>query len=381
MDLRSLHLSGERLDEVRQFIVERKVYYQPFVFSDELEVGEGLAFQKNVFSHERKPAVYWPGGPNELRTILTTNQELSAFREANQNLRRIYDHLADFVCRSLDSKLGELDFAEFGCNNGYFLHSLMRRGARRCIGFDFTDNSAVFKWFNEALGTHAEFSVAEWDSWLHTVRYAKVPEVDVFMSIAVTCHIPDPIHHISYLCSRSRKAVFIWSPRNWSDDLSISFGNPGRFPGGLGWPLSFDNEVRPSPKLLELTLKQCGFETLIDIPVPQNLGIWQGWFNSHAGIMAIRTSDPQTAYTTGRLRRDPPAELTVAAHASPMHATAPPRLLFRGRCYNIVQFRNQYFALPLTLGGVDLDKITDLPSHGIIVGDRLEVLFERLPAP
>ena len=381
MDLRSLRLSPRQLDHVRQFIVERKVYYQPFVFADDLEVGEGLAFHEQVFSHDRKPAVYWPGGPDELRTILTVDRDLPAFREANQNLRRIYDHIVEFVCKAFDSKLGKLDFAEFGCNNGYFLHSLMRRGARRCIGFDFTDNSAVFNWFNEVLGTHAEFSVAEWDSWLHTVRYAQVPEVDVFLSIAVTCHVPDPIHHISYLCSRSRKAVFIWSPRNWADDLSISFGNPGRFPGGLGWPLSFDNEVRPSRRLLEMTLKQCGFETLIDIPVPQNLGVWQEWFDNQAGIMAIRTRDARTAYTTGRLRREPPAGLKIPPHAAPVEASAPPRLLFCGARYNIVQFRNQYFALPLTLGQVDLDKVADSLPQGVVVGDRLDVLFERLPPP
>jgi hypothetical protein len=60
--------------------------------------------------------------------------------------------------------------------------------------------------------------------------------------------------------------------------------------------------------------------------------------------------------------------------------TAPPRLLFPGARHNIVSYRDQFFAIPLALGPVDLYRMTDLSSKGIIVADRLDVLSDRLAA-
>src|SRR5262249_46520551 len=137
-------------------------------------------------------------------------------------------------------------FAEVGCNTGYFLYGLALRGARRCVGLDYTPNADVFAWFNEALGTRCEFRFAEWDSLRHRLNYAALPRVDVGLSIGVTCHLADPLHHLAYLCDHSRRAVFVWCPVTRDDGLTVTFGEPNRYPESLAWPLSFDNDVRPS---------------------------------------------------------------------------------------------------------------------------------------
>lgn len=375
MDLRPIRLSAEDIERVKPFIQARKVYYQPFIFSDDLEVGEGLAFSRRLYSHDYKPAVHWPDGPEELASILVRGDQLADFRAANGMLRRIYDHMVDFLCTGLGEAKGRT-FAEFGCNTGYFLHALAQRGAAGCTGYDFTDNRDVFAWFNEVLGTNSAFLQAEWDSLTHLPRYADMAEADVVMSIAVTCHLADPVHHLTYLASRAREALFLWVPYNGRDDLSISFGTPGVFPGQLAWPLSFDNEVRPSLPLIEQCLRSCGFERLVRMPPPAELGDWSGWFESQVGILAFRTDRPATAYTGGRVRRPPQPGIPDAAH--PPDPAGPPHLVFRGATHNIVHYRGRYLGVPIALGQVEVDKMDDPTAQGLVVADRLEALIERL---
>lgn len=355
MDLRAQKLSPVLLDRVRQFILQRKVYYQPFVFSEDLEVGEGLAFRKRLFDHSRKPGVYWPSGPEALDELLVRPDELAEFRSANADLREVYDYFVDFLASQLGDDLPQTEFGEFGCNTGYFLHRLSLRGAKRCIGYDQTDNTDVFAWFREAIGSRAEFARAEWDGLLHGARLVRVPQVDVFLSIAVTCHLPDPVQHLAWLCDRSRRAVFLWVPHNYRDDLSLDFGQPGHFPGHLAFPLSFDNEMRPSRKLVERTLQECGFTRIIEMPRPDGLGKLTNWWGSQLGLLAFRTYEPQTVYSGGRTRRVTGGrDEFPGSTRRPVNPEDPPRLIFPGERINIVYFAGLYYAIPKSAGAVDL---------------------------
>jgi len=237
------------------------------------------------------------------------------FMDSNRELRKIYDGILDFIVQSVGGKISNLSFAEFGCNTGYFMHSLAARGAKKTTGYDFTENSAVFRWFNEVLGIPAgrnEFRFAEWDSLKHQVQHTTFDEADVCMSIAVTCHLADPLHHLSFLCSKARKAVFFWCPVSDKKDLSISFGSPAKYPNSLAFPISFDNDVRLSPALLRLTLEQCGFGEMVEIAPPEVTSRYKGWFRSQQGFMALRTSNPATIWTNGLVSRDVPGDALIA---------------------------------------------------------------------
>lgn len=301
MDLRDRSISPEQISELHEFIVRRKLAYQPFTFSDELETGEGF----NFINSGPGGNIHWKDADLRVRDLVTADP--AAFRRENAALRAIYD---DFVAQ-IFSRVGVsgLTFAEFGCNTGYFLYALALRGAARCIGYDFTDNSRVFAWFNRVLGTRCEFHFAEWDSFQHRLRHASMPRVDVSLSVAVTCHLPDPIHHLTFLCERADKAIFFWCPVVDHEALSITFGRPRLYHNSLDFPLGFDNDVRISIPLLKLTLEQCGFEDIHEIQPPAGLpDKWQKWHREHRGYIALRTSKRGTAYSDGQVRRILPGD-------------------------------------------------------------------------
>lgn len=312
MDLRQYNLTSAQLEAVKSFIVQRKLAYQPFVFSDNLEVGEGLKFHDG---ESLGGNVHWEGADLSVSDLLVSEEALPHFRDCNDQLRRIYDHMVNSLVDALGD-ISTLSFAEVGCNTGYFLHSLALRGAARCTGFDFTNNDRVFAWFNQLLGTRSEFHFAEWDSLRHVLQYADVPVVDVCLSIAVTCHLPDPLHHITYLCERARKAVFVWCPVNADSRPSISFGMPAKYPNALDWPVSCDNDVRMSVPLMTLCLEQCGFERIVGLTPPELSPRWLGWWRSQHGIIAFRTRESRTALGSGRNRRDLPSDAPLRLEGS-----------------------------------------------------------------
>jgi hypothetical protein len=186
------------------------------------------------------------------------------------------------------------------------------RGARSVYGLDFTYNADVFQTFNKILQTNAVYMFSEWDSLRHQWRYNGVPEVDVVLSVAVLCHLADPLHHLTYLCSRARKAVFLWTPSHASDELMMTFGHPSLFANSMAWPVGFDNLIKPTRGLLELCLRSCGFEDIRPIrPIRTPFEKIDFW-NHHSGMIAFRTRNAATAYTDGKTVRDLPSDVRDA---------------------------------------------------------------------
>lgn len=309
MDLRNKDLSYSQLVRLHSFIVDKKLGYQPFIFTESLEVGEGLRFQ---YGETNGGNIYWENADPKVQDLLV--DDLQLFRECNQNLRKIYDYIVNSVVKNLGGDISQLTFAEIGCNTGYFLHSLALLGAKHCTGYDFTNNGEVFHWFNNVLGIDNDFQFAEWDSLKHSLNYAEMLEVDVALSVNVTCHLADPIHHLCYLCDHSRKAIFIYSPVNNDSDYSIHFGTPAKYLNSLDYPISFDNEIRLSVPLIKLTLEEAGFSEIIEIDCPEDLpDAWRSWFYSQRAFMAFRTQDKKTALSLdedGRRRRFLPGDVS-----------------------------------------------------------------------
>jgi SAM-dependent methyltransferase len=298
MDLRGKDLTPRQLQSLHEFIVKRTLNYQPFLFTDDLEVGAGQHFIQGA---QNTNLVRWTTPDPRVRDLLTTEPEL--FTKSNAHLRSIYELMLDFITAQLKDIRG-LSFAEIGCNTGYLLFGLALRGARRCLGFDYCPRQDVFATLNEILGTACEFQFGEWDSLSHELKPAPMPEVDVGLSVAVTCHLADPIHHLAYLCDHCRKAVFVWGPVTYEDRLVLSFGPLSKYASDLDWPLNFDAEVRFSVPLLRLSLAQAGFEEIHELEPPDSLPEeWKGWFRAQKGYFAVRTKDIRTAVTPGGGRR------------------------------------------------------------------------------
>ena len=261
MDLRSLNLSPDQLDAVRAMIVARKLAYQPFIFSDDLEVGEGWVFEAGA-NHSPRTGRVWAAQTDLVKDIQVSIADRPDFSRANAALRAWYEDNVDLICGLVDN-VAQNEFLELGCNSGYFIHRLAQRGARRAIGVDYAYFGDVFEWFNRLFGTGASFIHAAWDSVGHRLVGTELPDVDVAINVSVTCHVADPLHLLAYLCQKARKAVFFMVPLNGNADVSMTFVDPPNFfQEHLKWPASFDSGILVSQKLVLMALAQCGFEDI-----------------------------------------------------------------------------------------------------------------------
>jgi SAM-dependent methyltransferase len=333
MDLRSLNLSQGQLDAVRNMIVARKLAYQPIIFTDDLEVGEGWVFEAGANHSPRTGRVYWGGQPDFVKEIQVSQEDRRDFSRANADLREWYEDNVRLIAGLVDD-VAQSDFLELGCNSGYFLHRLAQLGSRRAIGLDYAYFGDVFEWFNSALGTQASFIHAAWDSTTHRLVGTDIPDVDVGINISVTCHVADPLHLLAYLCHKARKAVFFMVPLSGNTDVSITFVDPPNFfQENLRWPASFDSGILLSEKLVLMALAQCGFE---DISQPK------------ANVFAARRTGPgRSIYGTGET-----GPLTM------------PVLLRSVNAFNILKHGDRYYGLPQALGPVNLRlrEVQELPS-------------------
>lgn len=307
MDLRKHSISDAQLKVLQDMVMRQRLVYQPFIISDDLEVGAGQHFIEGA---GHRQMIHWQGPDAQKHERLTTNPEF--FRASNAHLRRIYESLLDFVARELGD-LGSLTCAEIGCNAGYFLYGLALRGARRCLGFDIIPNEPLFQTLNEILGTRCEFRMAEWDCVNHRLQNAVLPEVDVALTSAFTVHVVDAIYHLAYICDHSRRAVFVFSTVNNDSHLSVSYGEPSKYYKALDWPVSLDNGVKLSVPLLRSCLSQAGFEDIRELAAPADLPPeWARWFGYHKAYLALRTSDKRSALSTNSRRYTLPARSTPA---------------------------------------------------------------------
>jgi hypothetical protein len=210
----------------------------------------------------------------------------------------------DSLVERLGNNISNMTFGEIGCNSGYYLYDLGLRGAKKCIGYDIPDNRDLFDLFNRVLNVECHFHVGEWSSYDHRLHHVEFEEVDVILSMAVLCHIVDPIYHLAYLCDHARRAMFVYAPLNEDDYFSIKFGHPPR-KGNLDWPLNFDLEVAPSEPLLKLALREAGFEDIHEVICPDLPENWKRFSYRRRAYIAFRTRDVKTAMTSGKRLRKP----------------------------------------------------------------------------
>jgi predicted O-methyltransferase YrrM len=369
MDLRNKNLSSEDIERAKRLIVEKQFWYQPFIFSNPLEVGEGQNFCDR---YSKSSNVYWEGSDIQIQSDLA--DDLSHFRECNNKLRKLYEYYLDVLVSNLGNDIHDLEFAEVGCNSGYFLHGLALRGAKKCKGYDMGNFKQAFEWFNHVFGLHNEFHFAEWDKLNHCLNHVDFPVVDVTLTAHVLVHLPDPLHHLAYLCDHTKKAIFILTFFNQHTDLSLSFGNPSKYIHDLDYPVNFDNGVSFSVPLLELALKQSGFEEIIQVDHPEYLDdVWNEDFGRQVfdfpveakAFIAFRTKDVKTALSKRQDQKH-------SSYRSTSRESSEPALLGSFLNYNLVQYTGSIYGLPQSIGHVHLPDKTEEERLGFINGKSEE---------
>jgi hypothetical protein len=305
MDLRKFIRSRAQIDSGIELIKNKLLFYQPFILSDDIEVGEGMNFcdryagVESVFDLN----AYAKGidlGPRK------QPPDLQWFRKCNDEYRQIYNYVCEQICTNVRGDLSNLSFAEIGCNTGLNLFHLASRGAKTCYGFDWNDMSPVFAWLNDLLGTSVKFFRGSYCNLTHKFIGATVPEVDVMLNTVFLNHQCDPLQCLSFMCDRAKKGVFLWVLMAHADsetDCALRFGsdpNHQYLNTGRPFPLYFNNEVSITEPLLRLSLRQLGFEDVRSIgkfvPGPK----WDNFQSGFRMFFAHRTQQVKSAYADPR---------------------------------------------------------------------------------
>jgi SAM-dependent methyltransferase len=262
MDLRPFNPSPDQLDRARDLVMRGLLCYQPWVFTDDFECGVGLEFARDDYCG----LVYLAGidPPKAPRFIAAKN--LRRFRAANTRLRQLYDGFTDRLCNALGGVDG-LTTLDVGCNTGYIPIAFSRRGVSRAVGCDRESGfAATVALLNEIAGSKAVFVPARYDPLLRTVP--GVDQADLVTSLAVLCHVSDPLQHLAALGSLARKALFVWTIVNQDINMTIHFDDPRGDYSEDHFPYCFDNRVLPSRSMLRRSFELLGFKNIIELPGP-----------------------------------------------------------------------------------------------------------------
>ena len=184
-------------------------------------------------------------------------------------------------------KLGGVDEtvgARSGVQRRLFSRVVRARGRAEAVGFDRVDYSDSFALLNEVCGTNARFR-----QWSYNGEVEAEEKFDLVLSVAVLVHLSDPLHHLAWLGSAAKKALFAFTPCHTDDDYSVRYHTVNRYYADR-FPYCFD-VTTVSRKLLRLAFEQMGFSEIIEIttePMPPS------WSKVHLGLLGLRTADHQT---------------------------------------------------------------------------------------
>lgn len=316
MDLRPYNLTPAQVEQAIGFIRQYLLYYQPYIITDTLEVGEGQNFndgydRKDIY----RASIY---SDRDLNLGIPQAKNLEHFRRCNADYRKFYDSFADQIVAHFGAEFKDLTFSEIGTNSGLHLFNLAKRGARRCMGYDWNDMGPLFKWMNGILGTNVEFTKAIWNRYYHRLDGMEHPEVDVMISSVVLNHQIDFLAHLAYLCDRAKRAIFLWVQTEHSDATDgvdaawdykaskqyfISVCEPNALHPlvkqdweGNPFPICFDHGITISDPLLKRSLQYLGFETILPLKNPEVGEGWKPYTNGFKPYLAVRTRNTKSGY-------------------------------------------------------------------------------------
>jgi SAM-dependent methyltransferase len=246
MDLRDFCPSATSVNEAALLL-----HYQPFILDDDRHTGVAYCW---LYSDDPTSARYTDFLFD--RRVLPEEVWRKAWA-ANRQLAAMYDAFADVIVDAC----GHGSLLDIGCNTGYLPVRASLAGVRTAIGMDYADYSRAFQLLNELTGGSAQFMRGDYDSRSHSL----VPSgsfnregYDVVSSMALLCHMPDPLHFLKAISNLARGAVFLWSGFVDSNDLVIRYNPENKF-RAAEFPNAFDNGTSISVGLLLHSMSALGF--------------------------------------------------------------------------------------------------------------------------
>ncbi len=298
MDLRPYINNQSQINKGIELIKQNHLFYQPFILSDTLEVGEG----QNFCDHYKDVSsvfdlnVYAEGIDFGDRK-LAPNKEY--FRECNEQYRYMYDFVATTIKKMLNDDISNTSFAEIGSNTGLNLFNLAKMGAKSCAGYDWNNLTTTFNWLNDILGTNVQFKQGIWDNLYHRFTTMDVPEVDVMINTIYTNHQCDPLQFLAYICDRAKVGAFLWVLVHPGDTYTITFTHQAHdilVNENSLFPLCINNDVNISKKLFLQSLKSLGFGEVTELHPNMENNKLKYFTDNFVMFYAKRTSEVRSAY-------------------------------------------------------------------------------------
>lgn len=303
MDLRPFLTDPKLFNDGIELIRQGVVFYQPLILAEGVEVGEGQNIENNYAGCESTLDwnVYLAPAYRHLWNDPTRKlaEDPIRFSFCNQKYRLCYERVTNTITDAFEGKIESLSVLEIGCNTGLNLFYLARKGARYCLGVDWTDYSYAFLWLNRTLGTAVHFRRGVYDNLQHRMDI-EIREFDVVVNTVFINHQSDPLHFLCYLADRARRALLLWVLLDeFQDRLAILY-TPVSGVHDLGgtrpFPLSLHNGVSMTRALFVHALQQLGFDDVqfIAQPTDPNLSPPTG-LRPFSLVIANRTRDVKSA--------------------------------------------------------------------------------------
>jgi hypothetical protein len=245
-------------------IAEKVLNYQPFFITSELQTGVAYSVLHSHDARISPPLVFHRRDWSE--------EEWAKIAAANQGQRAMYDAFTNAIAQRYPG--GSL--LDVACNNGYVPVAARMAGMGRCAGLDsglHQRHSVAF--LNAVLGTDVQFFHRSY-SPIHKCAEILPQKFDVVCALAILCHLPDPLHFLSYLASLANEAVFFWGQVIDTGHFLVSYKNPHPNLGSARpFPYGFNDNTRLSMGLFQYAMESMGFSRQVEIPydpwIPDNM--------------------------------------------------------------------------------------------------------------
>ena len=130
------------------------------------------------------------------------------------------------------------------------------------------------------------------------VLWLRLKQYDLVLSIAVLCHLSEPLRHLAWLGSSARKALMVFTACDDVPGYVIRFHTVNRYYADDKFPHCFDVTSLSRP-LLRLAFANMGFTRIVEITAARNT-MPPGWADKHLCLLGIRedsASDKPAAAT------------------------------------------------------------------------------------
>ncbi len=266
MDLKKYNPSAADVAALKNLIG-----YQPYILSDDLYVGVA-----DIWLH---------GGERKWADRKTDDPAFfERFSSATLRMKRMYDDWVLFVKHHLKG-LDGLSVADTACNAGYFLYRFREEGAARATGYDLNNKMVeCFKTLNQITGLAVGFHNRGYDMMTHTLPGFE--PADIVISTSIMCHLSDPVYYMNFLGSITKKALLLFSTIDDHEQMTITYQEPRKFYNNP-FPICFDNMTTVSKPLVLFSLKEAGFQEVIEIPHREE---WlpASWYKPFKCYLAIK---------------------------------------------------------------------------------------------